>query len=219
MINLLPGDGLAVSDVLLADPDLGGIHFTGSTATFQHLWGEVGARIGQYRSYPRLVGETGGKDFVLAHPSADPQVVATAMIRGAFEYSGQKCSAASRAYLPRSLWQRLRDDVIGQIEAIPMGNPKDPANFTGALIDDRAFAKVGAAVARAESLDSLTILAGGQRDAATGWFIRPTLVEGLTRPTTSSPGSSSGRSWASTSTTIRISRPSPGNSRRPRPTP
>ncbi|WP_068401505.1 L-glutamate gamma-semialdehyde dehydrogenase [Kribbia dieselivorans] len=182
VINLLPGDGLAVSDVLLADPDLAGIHFTGSTATFQHLWGEVGGRIGQYRGYPRLVGETGGKDFVLVHPSADPQVVATALIRGAFEYSGQKCSAASRAYLPRTLWTAMRDDLLGQIEAIPVGSPKDPANFTGALIDDRAFAKVDAALTRAESVDGLRVLVGGQRDASDGWFIRPTVVEG-TDPT------------------------------------
>ena len=141
MINLLPGDGVAVSDVALAHPDLAGIHFTGSTTTFQHLWQTVGANIGGYRSYPRLVGETGGKDFVVAHPSADPDVLRTALVRGAFEYSGQKCSAASRAYVARSVWDRVRDDLVAETEALAVGDVRDLTNFTSAVIDGRAFAK------------------------------------------------------------------------------
>src|SRR5690606_13387915 len=121
VINMVTGRGQAVSEVALAHPDLAGIHFTGSTATFQHLWSTVGANIGRYRGYPRLVGETGGKDFVVAHPSADPAVLATALIRGAFEYQGQKCSAASRAYLPRSLWARMRDDFVATAESLTVG--------------------------------------------------------------------------------------------------
>src|SRR5207244_7581434 len=124
-INLVTGDGRAVSEVALAHRDLAGIHFTGSTATFQHLWQTVGANIAGYRSYPRIVGETGGKDFVLAHPSADVEALRTALIRGAFEYQGQKCSAASRAYLPRSLWSRLRDDLVSQTESLTMGDVTD----------------------------------------------------------------------------------------------
>src|SRR4051812_38642748 len=122
VINMLPGDGVAVSDVVLADRDLAGIHFTGSTAVFQHLWRTVGNNIADYRGYPRIVGETGGKDFVVAHPSADPDVLRTALIRGAFEYQGQKCSAASRAYVPRSVWAGLRDDLIATTESLPMGD-------------------------------------------------------------------------------------------------
>ncbi|WP_040337171.1 L-glutamate gamma-semialdehyde dehydrogenase [Candidatus Blastococcus massiliensis] len=179
VINMLPGDGLAVSEVALASPDLAGIHFTGSTATFQHLWREVGRNIAGYRSYPRIVGETGGKDFVLAHASADPDVVRTALIRGAFEYQGQKCSAASRAYVARSLWNRMRDDLLGEIEAIPMGDVTDLSTFMGAVIDDRAFARHETALARARSTDSLDVLVGGRTDDSVGWFVRPTIVEGV----------------------------------------
>uniref|UniRef100_UPI0035190B28 aldehyde dehydrogenase family protein n=1 Tax=Nocardioides sp. TaxID=35761 RepID=UPI0035190B28 len=125
VINMLPGDGQAVSDVVLAHPDLAGIHFTGSTATFQHLWRTVGENIAGYRTYPRLVGETGGKDFVIAHPSADPDVLRTALVRGAFEYSGQKCSAASRAYVPASLWARMGDDLIAATEGLIVGDVAD----------------------------------------------------------------------------------------------
>jgi len=177
VINLLPGDGLSVSEVALAHPDLAGIHFTGSTRTFQHLWSEVGAHIADYRGYPRLVGETGGKDFIVAHPSADPDVLRVAMLRGAFEYQGQKCSAASRAYVPRSVWERMRDQLVADVEAIPMGDTTDLANFMGALIDERAFAKVVAAIERAKGADHLTVLAGGEYDDAVGWFVRPTVVE------------------------------------------
>ncbi|MXG90534.1 L-glutamate gamma-semialdehyde dehydrogenase [Nocardioides flavescens] len=178
VINMLPGDGLAVSEVALAHPDLAGIHFTGSTPTFQRLWSTVGQNIASYRSYPRIVGETGGKDFVLAHPSADPAVVTTALIRGAFEFQGQKCSAASRAYVARSVWERMKDDFLGQVEAITMGDVTDFSNFMGAVIDARAFAKHQAAVERAKSADGLDVLVGGELDDSVGWFVRPTVVEG-----------------------------------------
>lgn len=176
VINMLPGDGLDVSEVALAHPDLAGIHFTGSTPTFQRLWQTVGANLPSYRSYPRLVGETGGKDFVLAHPSADPDVLRTALIRGAFEYSGQKCSAASRAYVPRSVWARMGDDLASATDALPVGDPRDFANFTAAVIDARAFAKHQACIDRAHATSGLEVVAGGTYDDSRGWFVRPTVV-------------------------------------------
>jgi 1-pyrroline-5-carboxylate dehydrogenase len=178
VINLLPGDGLDVSEVALNHPDLAGIHFTGSTPTFQHLWGAVGANISKYRSYPRIVGETGGKDFVVAHSSADPDVLRVALLRGAFEFQGQKCSAASRAYVARSVWKRMRDDFLAEVEAISMGDVTDFSHFMGAVIDDRAFAKHKKAITRAKRSKSLQILAGGQVDDSVGYFVRPTVVEG-----------------------------------------
>jgi 1-pyrroline-5-carboxylate dehydrogenase len=177
VINMLPGDGLDVSRVTLAHPDLAGIHFTGSTPTFQHLWSEVGANIARYRSYPRIVGETGGKDFILAHPSADPDVLRVAMIRGSFEFQGQKCSAASRAYVPRSVWNRIKDDLVAQTESITMGDVTDFSNFMGAVIDDRAFAKHKAAIGRVRRNNHLSLLAGGQTDDSVGYFVRPTIVQ------------------------------------------
>jgi 1-pyrroline-5-carboxylate dehydrogenase len=162
---------------VLADPDLAGIHFTGSTATFQHLWREVGSNIAGYRSYPRIVGETGGKDFVVAHPSADIDVLRTALVRGAFEYQGQKCSAASRAYVPRSLWRRLRKDLAEVTESLTMGPVTDLSNFMGAVIDDRAYAKHVAAIDRAQASPGIEVLAGGTYDDSAGWFVRPTVLE------------------------------------------
>ncbi|AXX28412.1 L-glutamate gamma-semialdehyde dehydrogenase [Actinosynnema pretiosum subsp. pretiosum] len=178
VINLLPGDGLAVSEVALADPDLAGIHFTGSTRTFQHLWGQVGANIAGYRSYPRIVGETGGKDFVLAHPSADPEVLRTALVRGAFEFQGQKCSAASRAYVPRSVWNRIKDDFLAEVESLKMGDVTDFSNFLGAVIDRRSFDKLSGVLEAARSDSSLEVAAGGTADDSEGFFVRPTVLLG-----------------------------------------
>ncbi|MGN6574528.1 MAG: L-glutamate gamma-semialdehyde dehydrogenase [Nocardioides sp.] len=178
VINMLPGHGRNVSEVALAHPDLAGIHFTGSTAVFQHLWSEVGANIAKYRSYPRIVGETGGKDFVVAHPSADPDVVRVALLRGAFEYQGQKCSAASRAYVARSVWKQMRDELVAEVEAIKVGDVTDLSNFMGAVIDDRAFDKHKKAIARAKRSKTLDVVAGGKLDDSVGWFVRPTVVEG-----------------------------------------
>ena len=176
VINLVAGDGIAVSDVALADPRLAGIHFTGSTGTFQHLWREVGTNIDRYHTYPRLVGETGGKDFVLAHPSARPDVLRTALIRGAFDYQGQKCSAASRAFIPRSVWQRMGDDFLDATEALPYGDVTDLTNYGGALIDDRSFAKNVSAIERAKGAAGVTIAAGGEYDDSEGYFVRPTVL-------------------------------------------
>ncbi len=176
VINMIPGQGADLSEVALADPHLAGIHFTGSTATFQRLWSQVGANIASYHSYPRIVGETGGKDFVVAHPSANAAMLPTALVRGAYEYSGQKCSAASRAYIPASLWSQVRDEVVATIEALKVGDVEDFANFTSAVIDDRAFAKNKAAIDRARATDGIEILAGGSYDDSVGYFVRPTLV-------------------------------------------
>lgn len=178
VINLLPGDGLAVSEVALNSPDLAGIHFTGSTATFQKLWAQVGANIANYRSYPRIVGETGGKDFILAHPSADPDVLRVAMIRGAFEYQGQKCSAASRAYVPRSVWNKISDQFLAEVEALTYGDVTDFSNFGGAVIDRRSFDKLSGVLQSARADSTLEIAAGGTADDSDGFFVRPTVLVG-----------------------------------------
>jgi 1-pyrroline-5-carboxylate dehydrogenase len=178
VINMLPGDGVAVSEVALADPDLAGIHFTGSTKVFQLLWQTVGQNIARYRTYPRLVGETGGKDFVIAHPSAQADPLHTALVRGAFEYQGQKCSAASRAYIPRSLWEGgLRDQLTATAESLTYGDITDFTNFGGAVIDARAFAKHTSALDRIKNSPACTVLAGASTDDSDGWFVRPTVVE------------------------------------------
>lgn len=176
VINLVAGDGYAVSDVVLADPRLAGIHFTGSTATFQHLWREVGANIDRYHTYPRLVGETGGKDFILAHSTARPEVLRTALIRGAFDYQGQKCSAASRAFIPRSVWARMGDDFLGATAALSYGDVTDLSHFGGALIDERAFAKNVTAIERAKGAAGVTVAVGGEYDDSEGYFVQPTVL-------------------------------------------
>jgi 1-pyrroline-5-carboxylate dehydrogenase len=178
VINMVTGDGVAVSEVALNDPWLAGIHFTGSTRTFQTLFRTVGQNIANYRGYPRIVGETGGKDFVVAHPSADVDVLRTALIRGAFEYQGQKCSAASRAYVPRSVWGRLRDDLLGEVEAIRMGEVTDYGNFMGAVIDDRSFARLSKVLDDVRADDKLEIAVGGTADDSEGYFVRPTIILG-----------------------------------------
>jgi 1-pyrroline-5-carboxylate dehydrogenase len=177
VINMLTGDGVVVSEVVLAARDLAGIHFTGSTTVFQHLWRTVGENIASYAAYPRLVGETGGKDFVVAHPSADPDALVTALVRGAFEYQGQKCSAASRAYVPASLWRAgVRDALAATAESLTYGPVDDFANFGGAVIDDRSFARNAQAVDRAKATPGIEVLAGGRYDDSEGWFVRPTVL-------------------------------------------
>ncbi|NEW54707.1 L-glutamate gamma-semialdehyde dehydrogenase [Nocardia cyriacigeorgica] len=175
VINMVTGDGVELSEVALADPRLAGIHFTGSTKTFQFLWRQVGANIGNYHGYPRLVGETGGKDFIVAHASAEPAALTTALVRGAYEYQGQKCSAASRAYVPRSLWREMGDDFFGLTEKLSYGDIADLSNFGGAVIDRRAYDKSVAAIERARSA-GLSIPVGGSYDDSEGWFIRPTVL-------------------------------------------
>jgi len=176
VINMVTGDGRAVSDVVLTDPELAGVHFTGSTATFQHLWRTVGDNLTRYRSYPRLVGETGGKDFIVAHPSAEPASLATALIRGAFEYQGQKCSAASRAYVPRSLWSRIKDQVVAETEALTFGDVRDLSNFGGAVIDGRSFGRLRDVLEQAAKDPAIDVVAGGTCDDSAGYFVRPTVL-------------------------------------------
>ncbi len=174
VINLVAGDAAEISAVALDHPDFAGVHFTGSTAVFQSLWQRVGRNIGKYRSYPRLVGETGGKDFVMVHRSADPEEVAVALVRGAFEYQGQKCSAASRAYVPKSLWPAVKTHLVDMIAGIKMGDVRDFRNFMGAVIDEKAFAKITGYLADARK--NASIVAGGGSDDREGYFIQPTIV-------------------------------------------
>jgi 1-pyrroline-5-carboxylate dehydrogenase len=177
VINLVTGSGQAVSSVALRHADLAGIHFTGSTGTFQHLWRTVGENISGYRAYPRLVGETGGKDFVIAHPSADPAVLSTALVRGAFEYQGQKCSAASRSYVPRSVWDRMQDQFVDVVKSLSMGDVSgDLSTFMGAVIDDRSFGRLGDALGRAKERPAVSVLTGGSLDDSTGYFVEPTVL-------------------------------------------
>jgi 1-pyrroline-5-carboxylate dehydrogenase len=177
VINFLPGDAIEVSRRLLAHPELAGIHFTGSTAVFRSLWKKIGDNLEGYRGYPRIVGETGGKDFIVAHASADVDALAVGMVRGAYEYQGQKCSAASRAYVPDSLWPAVRDRVVGMIDDIRMGDVADFRNFMGAVIDDRAFARLREHLERAKRDPGVRILAGGGADDSVGYFVQPTLLE------------------------------------------
>ncbi|EOM75234.1 L-glutamate gamma-semialdehyde dehydrogenase [Rhodococcus rhodnii] len=178
VINLVNGPGPEISDVVLADRRLAGIHFTGSTATFQHLWRQVGTNIAHYDTYPRLVGETGGKDFVVAHSSADPDVLTTALLRGAFDYQGQKCSAASRAFVPASVWAVMGDDLVDKAASLRYGDVTDFANFGGAVIDRRAFDRNAAAIERAKATPGLTVAAGGRVDDSVGYFVDPTVLLG-----------------------------------------
>jgi 1-pyrroline-5-carboxylate dehydrogenase len=179
VINLVTGDGAAISEVALADPHFAGLHFTGSTKTFKALWRTIADHLDSYRSYPRIVGETGGKNFVIAHPSADPAAVTTALVRGAFEYQGQKCSAVSRAYVARSLWDGgLREQLADTTRTITYGDVADLSNFGGAVIDARAFAKHRALLAGVATDPSIEILAGGGCDDSQGWFVQPTVLLG-----------------------------------------
>jgi 1-pyrroline-5-carboxylate dehydrogenase len=175
VINFVPGDAAMISDTLLSHRDLAGVHFTGSTSVFNSMWKTIGASMSRYRSYPRIVGETGGKDFIVAHRSADPAALSVAIARGGFEYQGQKCSAASRVYVPESLWPEVRDRTVAIMKDIRMGDVTDFRNFMGAVIDKRAFEKIGEYVAHGR--DNARIIAGGGVKGEEGYFIEPTLVE------------------------------------------
>jgi 1-pyrroline-5-carboxylate dehydrogenase len=176
VINFLPGPAAPVSDVLLSDRRFAGIHFTGSTEVFQGLWRRVTEHLSGYVSYPRLVGETGGKDFIVAHASADVAALAVGLVRGAFEYQGQKCSAASRAYVPQSLWPALRARLLAMLEEIRTGDPADFRNFMGAVIDGKAFDKIAGYIAAAKQAPGVEVLFGGGADGREGHFIEPTLL-------------------------------------------
>jgi 1-pyrroline-5-carboxylate dehydrogenase len=180
VINFLPGDAQEISNHLIDSPELAGIHFTGSTAVFNGMWKRVGENMGRYRTYPRLVGETGGKDFIVMHPSADPQEVAVAIARGGFEYQGQKCSAASRVYIPQSMWNDVRDRTVAMMKDIKVGDVRDFRNFCGAVIDKKAFVRISEYLDDAKR--NAKVIQGGVARGETGYFIEPTLVE------TSDPG-------------------------------
>jgi 1-pyrroline-5-carboxylate dehydrogenase len=175
VINFVPGDAVQITNALLDSPDLAGIHFTGSTAVFNSMWKKVGETAGRYRSYPRIVGETGGKDFIVAHPSADAQEVAVAIVRGGFEYQGQKCSAASRVYIPESLWPEVRDRAVAMMREIRMGDVTDFRTFMGAVIDKKSFDKIGSYLE--DGKKNAKIIQGGTAKGETGYFIEPTLIE------------------------------------------
>ncbi|HEU4880920.1 MAG TPA: L-glutamate gamma-semialdehyde dehydrogenase [Longimicrobium sp.] len=177
VINFLPGDPGPMTDAVLTDPNLAGIHFTGSTSVFQMIWRQVGENIDRYKTYPRLVGETGGKDFIVAHPSADPLALATAIVRGGYEYQGQKCSAASRVYVPQSLWPTVREHTLGMMEKIRVGDVSDFRNFMGAVIDRKAYDKITGYIKHAHEADGVEVIAGGTFDDSTGYFLQPTLVQ------------------------------------------
>jgi len=176
VINFIPGDAVAVSNIVNRHRDLAGIHFTGSTGVFQEMWRHVGENIANYKSYPRLVGETGGKDFVMVHASADMDAAMTAIVRGGFEFQGQKCSAASRIYIPDSMWSRMRDRLVATIDDIRVGNVADFSNFMGAVIDAKAFQRISRYIETARHSPEATILAGGVVDDSVGYFVRPTLI-------------------------------------------
>ena len=181
VINMvLAEDPVPVGDTALAHPDLAGVHFTGSTATFQHIFRTVGANIANYRTYPRLVGETGGKDFVVAHASADPQALITALVRGSFEYQGQKCSASSRAYIPASLWPEVHAGLERDLASLKLGSPLDFGNFVNAVIDERSFTKIAGFIERAQASPDAEVLLGGECDRSVGWFIQPTVIQAKT---------------------------------------
>jgi 1-pyrroline-5-carboxylate dehydrogenase len=177
VINLMHVSGRDAGEVIFAHPEFAGIHFTGSTSVFQQIWGTIGKNIGLYKSYPRIVGETGGKDFVIAHPSADPLAVATGLSRGAFEYQGQKCSAASRAYIPSNLWPTVKKELLADVESFKMGSPRDAKNFVNAVIDEKAFDKIASYIdGLKKDKKNISIIAGGTYDKREGWFIAPTIA-------------------------------------------
>lgn len=175
VINFLPGDPVMISEIALKHRDLAGVHFTGSTGVFNSMWSTIGSNMSSYRSYPRIVGETGGKDFMIAHSSADVQAFAVGVVRGAFEYQGQKCSACSRIYVPKSIWPEVKERITAMINEIKVGDTNDFSNFMGAVIDQRAFDRISNYLADAKQ--NAKVIAGGTADGSTGWFVKPTLVE------------------------------------------
>jgi 1-pyrroline-5-carboxylate dehydrogenase len=177
VVNIVYTDGPTCGDVIFKHPDFAGLHFTGSTGVFQKLWHTISENLPNYRSYPRIVGETGGKDFVLAHPSANPKAVAVALVRGAFEFQGQKCSAASRAYVPKSMWKEVKAYMIEDMKSMKMGSPEDFRNFINAVIDEKAFNKISNFIAEAKKSKDAKIIAGGNFDKSKGYFIEPTVIE------------------------------------------
>ena len=177
VLNFVPGDPVGITDAVLSSPDFAGIHYTGSTPVFQGFYRTIGERIATYKTYPRIVGETGGKDFIVAHASADPDALTTAIVRGAFEYQGQKCSAASRLYVPRGLWKSMKRDLLDQIAGLGMGDVADFRNFMGAVIDEKAFNDLTGYIERARKSEDAAILVGGEADKSRGYYIRPTLIE------------------------------------------
>jgi 1-pyrroline-5-carboxylate dehydrogenase len=177
VINLVYGPGARIGDAALASPDLAGIHFTGSTGVFQSMWKTVGGNLERYRSYPRIVGETGGKDFIVAHPSADVDALATAIVRGSFEYQGQKCSAASRVFAPQNLWPALKERLVEQVGALRVGDVSDFGNFMGAVIDQSSFRTQKEAIAEARSHADTEVLVGGETADDEGYFVSPTVIE------------------------------------------
>lgn len=176
VINMIFTDGKETAEKVLAHPDFAALHFTGSTKVFQGMWKMIGDNIHNYRSYPRIVGETGGKDFVMVHPSAHAEAVATALVRGAFEYQGQKCSAASRAYIPQSLWNEVRSIMENQLKTVKIGTPEDPSNYINAVIDKNSFEKSKGYIERAKTSDDAEVIIGGKCDDSKGWFIEPTVI-------------------------------------------
>ena len=176
VINFVPSSGADISEVCMSNPDLAGVHFTGSTAVFQGIWQNIGRALPMLKSYPRIVGETGGKDFVVAHPECDEQGLLVALLRGSFEYQGQKCSAASRAYVPQSVWGRISGPLCDEVRKITMGDARDFTNFMTAVIDQRAFDKISGYIERAKSSDSCEVIVGGGFDDSVGWFIEPTII-------------------------------------------
>jgi len=181
VINFVPGGGASVGDPVIADSRLGGIHFTGSTGVFQGIWKTIGNNIQNYSQYPRIVGETGGKDFVFAHPSASADSLAVALVRGSFEFQGQKCSAASRAYIPASLWPSVRDDMGAMLAEIKVGDVRDFRNYMSAVIDEKSFDKLHAAIEAAKASPEAEVVFGGECDKTTGYFVQPTVVK-VTNP-------------------------------------
>ena len=176
VINLVYADGPAAGDVVFNHPDFAGLHFTGSTGVFQHLWKTIGTNIGKYKSYPRIVGETGGKDFIIAHKTANPKEVSTAITRGSFEFQGQKCSAASRAYIPSSMWEEVKAYVLADVKSIKVGSPEDYSNYVNAVIDERAFDKIAGFIDDAKASTDAEVIAGGGYDKSEGYFIEPTVI-------------------------------------------